>query len=540
MDEPTKSFWWKIWGRPRRVFAWATILSLFGFFGAGFIDARHRPLENFGLECIMIFCLAAFTLALSGLILAIVPRTRPWMSWVLRRWLFCVAALATLVGLFYAEENWRGERAFERSKRELAAKGVVLDWDKFIPPAVPDDQNVFKAPKMQEWFVHAVESGKKLRRISSGGELTTLLQSPTNFPYWGETRTIDSETDARAYLVWSDGLEPQFNLLREALKRPYSRMDGDYSNMLVVPFPNVVALRAVARVMAQRVHCHLLLHEPEKAIQDIALIHDLSHLLDGKPTGKPITLVAGMINVADAGLYADVVGKGLQTHAWQEPQLVELQKQLSDTHVLALLTAAFESEPAASARAIASMPIQDIANVFDKNFLRLAPRGWILQNIANEAPFFYAPVEAINVEKEIVSPGPCKEGMKRLTEFVSHKSPYTFLAAEMIPNIFKAAQTTARNQNAINEALVACAIERYHLARSEYPQSLDALAPDFLKTLPHDIINGGPLKYHRSEKGFVLYSIGWNEIDEGGMVALTKDGKPDTNNGDWVWQYSMN
>jgi hypothetical protein len=37
----------------------------------------------------------------------------------------------------------------------------------------------------------------------------------------------------------------------------------------------------------------------------------------------------------------------------------------------------------------------------------------------------------------------------------------------------------------------------------------------------------------------VLYSVGWNETDDGGVVALTK-GKPpapDISQGDWVWRY---
>ena len=74
---------------------------------------------------------------------------------VMRRCLFVVACLATLTGLFYAVEDWRGKRAWEKCRRELEAKGEVLDWNAYIPAPVPDDQNIFKAPKMAEWFVKA-------------------------------------------------------------------------------------------------------------------------------------------------------------------------------------------------------------------------------------------------------------------------------------------------------------------------------------------------------------------------------------------------
>ena len=72
---------------------------------------------------------------------------------ILRRILITLAIFATLIAIFYTEEDWRGKRAWENCKRELEAKGAVLDWDKYIPPPVPDDQNFFKAPKMQDWFV---------------------------------------------------------------------------------------------------------------------------------------------------------------------------------------------------------------------------------------------------------------------------------------------------------------------------------------------------------------------------------------------------
>ena len=51
------------------------------------------------------------------------------------RWLFVLACLATLTGLFYAVENWRGKRAWEKCRRELEAKGEVLDWNALYPRA---------------------------------------------------------------------------------------------------------------------------------------------------------------------------------------------------------------------------------------------------------------------------------------------------------------------------------------------------------------------------------------------------------------------
>src|SRR5674476_17557 len=109
---------------------------------------------------------------------------------ILRRLLITSAILATLLAIFYAEEDWRGKRAWDNCKRELEAKGVVLDWDKFIPPPVPDGQNFFKAPKMREWFVK--------NSNATTNDLTMLV---TNVD---KTATITNKIAAGNFLAWSD------------------------------------------------------------------------------------------------------------------------------------------------------------------------------------------------------------------------------------------------------------------------------------------------------------------------------------------------
>jgi len=52
----------------------------------------------------------------------------------------------------------------------------------------------------------------------------------------------------------------------------------------------------------------------------------------------------------------------------------------------------------------------------------------------------------------------------------------------------------------------------------QYPESLEALVPQYAEKLPHDIIGGQGLHYHRTGDGrFVLYSVGWNGKDDGAV-----------------------
>jgi hypothetical protein len=90
----------------------------------------------------------------------------------------------------------------------------------------------------------------------------------------------------------------------------------------------------------------------------------------------------------------------------------------------------------------------------------------------------------------------------------------------------------------VDEARIACALERYRLAHGVYPDSLDALAPAYIDALPHDIMTGDPYHYQlRPDGTFLLYSVGWNETDDGGTVVYEKDhpDRLDYQQGDWVW-----
>jgi len=56
--------------------------------------------------------------------------------------------------------------------------------------------------------------------------------------------------------------------------------------------------------------------------------------------------------------------------------------------------------------------------------------------------------------------------------------------------------------------MIACALERYQLAHGDYPETLDALVPQFIESIPNDVIGGKPPHYRRTEAStYLLYSI---------------------------------
>jgi len=581
---------------------------------------------------------------------------------ILRRFLIGLAILATLAAIFYAEEDWRGKRAWENCKRELEAKGAVLDWDKYIPPTVPDDQNFFKATtNLTPWFVRATtpaetelanhvrlqlwptetngfpvldpaktrsivvavitvnppDSGnldsasnrlnlqlndlgarskagefirKTIGRSANGSqgfifsefqltnlapaqiilgadpapsiaELENLIPAVT-VTNLGRLRveaagakgiyqvmlTGAHTTTAADYLKWSDQFVPAFDEIREALKRPYAVIPGDYSQPYQMPIPNFVTMRSLAQTLAQRTQCYLLLGQPEKAFREVTLLNDSRRILECAPTGKPTLLVDSMINVAVTGLYENTIAEGLQSHTWRDPQLVRLQEQLQGVDLFVSVAESFHTEQAATCFFMKTTPASKATAMLSsgttgntlwqklKNpiswFYALAPRGWFYQNMTTVAILEQNAFDSINLTDQIFSPQKSIEANSQAKKLSVGRffSPYSFVAAIAIPNLTKATQTLAHNQTLVNEAQIACALERYRLANGGYPESLDALMPQFIQKLPHDIIGGQPLHYRRTDNGkFLLYSVGWNETDDGGTASDKMD------QGDWVW-----
>ncbi len=70
------------------------------------------------------------------------------------------------------------------------------------------------------------------------------------------------------------------------------------------------------------------------------------------------------------------------------------------------------------------------------------------------------------------------------------------------------------------------ALELYKRREHTYPETLVQLTPDLLPTLPLDRFDGKPLRYKLQDGAPLLYSVGANQIDEGGQPFLDKDGAP--------------
>lgn len=68
-------------------------------------------------------------------------------------------------------------------------------------------------------------------------------------------------------------------------------------------------------------------------------------------------------------------------------------------------------------------------------------------------------------------------------------------------------------------AIATMAVERYRRAHDgQPPSSLDALVPEYLRTIPQDPFDGKPLKYRVAADSYVVYSVDINRVDDSGEL----------------------
>jgi len=77
----------------------------------------------------------------------------------------------------------------------------------------------------------------------------------------------------------------------------------------------------------------------------------------------------------------------------------------------------------------------------------------------------------------------------------------------------------------IDLARIILAVERYRLSHAGLPETVDQVVPAYLAAVPEDPFSGAPLRYRRTERGFVVYSVGEDRKDDGGKLEPPKQAK---------------
>jgi hypothetical protein len=599
MDEKPKSIWKKSWSGGRGLLlGWLGLMvaTLIIFWVIMFAIGTRITSEELKLWSVFSLCATAV------IFLALFVR---WIfCWRnLKRTFFGLACLATLIALFYAEEDWRGKYDWEKFKREWEAKGEKFDFKDFVPPPVPDDQNFAMAPiwiesvkatlgpeRSRQWFGNNyAENGRTNFTDRLALNLTRdnddWRNEPTN-GYWAKgtitnlkgwqsyyrasvtnrNSTITNEfpiasqpqTPAQDVLLALSKYDSAIEELRQASELPYSRfpLGYDAEPPAGILLPHLAALKRCSQFLQLRTIAELQNGENQKAADDVKLSFRLIDSIRTEPF-----LISHLVRVAMCEITLQPIYEGLAKHQWSDAQLAEIGDELSRLDFLEDIQFYMRSDRAMACKEIdffkrsysykeylwlsgsaGSLDDNDTTTKeFSKNVraveFYLMPAGWFDQNKLAVAEFQQQKLRIVDPETHQAFPKISNQANQLQVNWQS--TTRNFLAGMFMDSIGAAARRATREQVSVDLARGAVALERHRLAHGEYPESLDSLDSQLSAQVPHDIFGGQPLHYRRTDDGqFVLYSIGPNEKDDGGITGYRNGGHlPDFDSGDWVWRY---
>lgn len=448
---------------------------------------------------------------------------------VVRRIVVGIVTLCAFVVMFYTIENWRGHRAWKHHKAELAARGERLNPSDYAAPPVPGEQNFAETPVLRAITYRSNMDTNLLRKFE------LVRKGLTNFPSGNES--VRKENAAETLAAFGS-IEPEMTELRTATKRPYAQFTKTNNNAFLEDVPNFSTLRTLSQLFTIHALAELASGHSARAAADIAVVQRLADSLGGKAT-----LVEAMIRAALLGMILPPFEEGLSAGAWSDAELAAFQKSFESEELLTGMDAALRGgERNSLTHLVAELPrarlmetiagngLQDMKTYYFNLAVRWCPRGWLEQNAVIYSRAMQHQFDSYDVKQQRVFPEKCDAANAYVDEQVKTMTPYKYLVALGVPNFSKATQVTAERQTYLQEAALACALERYRRARGEYPATLVALVPQFIAKLPNDLMTGEGLKYQRADDGrFGLYSVGWNLKDDGGTSSTNRMA------GDWVW-----
>lgn len=104
------------------------------------------------------------------------------------------------------------------------------------------------------------------------------------------------------------------------------------------------------------------------------------------------------------------------------------------------------------------------------------------------------------------------------------------IAGMVMPSLVKCAGAFQKSRACIRCGIALLAAERYRLANGKWPESLAALAPDWLPAgVAIDPFDGQPLRYWRLKNGLVIHSVGPKSNVQGNVLYADPFSSPESN-----------
>ncbi len=460
--------------------------------------------------------------------------------------------LLALLILFILEENIRGWIGLHLYLHHLRSQGEKLTLAELELPEPDPKENGAAALMAAASQLHALSRTYPLAaappdpmRLVAPGHAQVLWNQPA-LTGW------DSNGAKKVY-EWSelsrqlDEAAIPLQRAKEALRKPSLDVELDYSQGLILSLPQLNETRIVARWLVSATLDDLHKRNLDDAITNIAMLASLTRFQKNERV-----IISQLVRNAVGKMGLGITWEALQTPGWNDSQLARLSEAWAPEQSISDMVRAVEEERTGTLVDFELLRqrhdvlrdqlkytfdvewengnwVQDYSHPFPgKVRLFLASGLWrLLWSYQDED-------RALHRRQVFLDAARIVEKRKAWSPFslppVTDDCYDRSLRCAMLyfSNMLAgpgSEQTVLRTMSLETQREMTCAaiaIKRYQLRMGKPPPDLGALVPEYLSELPHDWMNGQPLRYRPNGDGtFTLYSVGKDARDNGGDPSFT-------------------
>ncbi|HUT94290.1 MAG TPA: hypothetical protein VMY37_32825 [Thermoguttaceae bacterium] len=440
------------------------------------------------------------------------PRRRlgPWAMFFLVFGLLVVLLVALVIVsaatiTYRASARVEGELARIRQAGEPTS-GEELDEHYRLPPGVEDTTALW------------LEATDPLESEAFGADAAAL-------PIVGDSEAVIPPVgqpwpDLEAAEKLLDDYRRSVELLHQAAELGgAARYPADFRQGILVLLEHLQPLRQGARLLSLEAWVRAHRGDPHGAAESIHAILMMARSLEREPV-----LVSMLVRISCDGIAREQLQSLLASVDFSDEDLAKLQEDLRAADYHEHLREAMLGE-----RVTGMMAIENPGSWEEGSERGLFGTAWRLTQ-SDGAAFFLDHMGAMIAAAEKPWPEALEEAARAQDRLDAlGRGPFLTKIRHVIPLLLAPAlgvafEAAARHVAMTGAADAAVACERYRRRYGKLPEQLDQLVPEFLAKVPVDPYTGEPLQYVVRDDEYLVYSVGSNRIDEGGLIAEGLDG----------------
>ncbi len=377
-------------------------------------------------------------------------------------------------------------------------------------PRIPDAQNAALV------YTNAFA----LMMFTASGNTNLRQIAKIELPPRGQVLAGEDKTEL-ASMIASNA--PALRLIDSARALTGSRYPIDLNQGLVTLLPHLETVREAVRLLLANAILQTADGENERAVQSLLSAMRVAGSLNSEPLS-----ISQLVRMSSWSMIASHLENIMNVATLNEEQLTRLQKAMAGAE-----------QPAAAVRALAGERAMDLAVFDDPKFRAVLLSDWSNTNppaserlkadtivtllqvtgqFANDRAYMLDTLATNITAISLSHPEQFLAGERGAAMFNAAPSRFYLFSKLLLPALSRFHLREAEHATRIRVVETALAIERYRLTHDNtLPATLDDLVPAYLKTVPTDPCDGRSLRFKKSDQGYVVYGIGADKTDDGGL-----------------------